>query len=390
MAKIVFLDYNIDQAGGVEMVISELANRMCGRNEVTVISRMRTKEEPFFRYDEKVKKIYQIDERKNRTNAFKEKNLSYYALRFGWKIKEKIAKYNPSANIMKEIKNADVIVFARIPVFLDFRKKLKAVKKNQKIIVRDALHYYSLSDKQRTAFIESLNNSIDYFVVSSEELKAKYIQSLGRKHKVKIVKIYNPCRAKKNSAKKQNYITWIGRISEEKGVKYLVEAFSRIEQNYDWELRIYGDGTASEEVRKIIKDRKIENRVKMIGFTSDVDKTLEESKIFVLPSRTEGYANALVEAMFHGCACITFDWLMGASEIINDGINGKIVHLKDAKEYHDTGKLHASDVRNISETIEELMRNEKEIEKLSKEARKIKDTREGDKIISEWEKLVKS
>src|SRR5690606_8324357 len=130
---------------------------------------------------------------------------------------------------------------------------------------------------------------------------------------------------------KKNKIISVGRLTSEKGHKYLIEAFAMID-NMSWELNIVGDGNERPALEQLAKDLKIEERVVFHGHLKDFSKLIYESKIFVLPSIKEGFPNALAEAMSVPLACISTDFLGNQNEIIKNGVNGVLVPVKDAKK----------------------------------------------------------
>ena len=51
--------------------------------------------------------------------------------------------------------------------------------------------------------------------------------------------------------------------------------------------------------------------------------------IFVMPSRSEGFPNALAEALCAGCCCVSFDFIAGPRDLIEDGVNGVLVEAEN-------------------------------------------------------------
>ena len=60
----------------------------------------------------------------------------------------------------------------------------------------------------------------------------------------------------------------------------------------------------------------------MLGAVDDVDKWLARASIFAFSSISEGFPNALIEAMAAGLPCVSFDCDAGPRDIIKNKING--------------------------------------------------------------------
>ena len=127
---------------------------------------------------------------------------------------------------------------------------------------------------------------------------------------------------------KENIILNVGRLIPQKGQKYLIEAFSKL-TNTDWKLVILGEGDLRDELENQIKNLGITNRVYMPGSVQNVDEWMEKASIFAFPSISEGFPNALVEAMSLGLPCVSFDCDAGPRDIIENKKNGIIIPIKD-------------------------------------------------------------
>ncbi len=106
---------------------------------------------------------------------------------------------------------------------------------------------------------------------------------------------------------KNDWIVTVGRLSIEKGQDRLIEAFSMILNKQDWKLVFAGEGPMLEKLKQDVSEKNLDDSVVFLGKVKNIDKLLSESKIFTLPSRLEGYPNALCEAMASGLPCLVFD-----------------------------------------------------------------------------------
>jgi len=99
-------------------------------------------------------------------------------------------------------------------------------------------------------------------------------------------------------------ILFISRVEKTKGVFELIEAIKLLlHKGYKVSLTIAGEGRSLQEIKRIVKaDDKLNRCVEIIGFISGKDKAkaLLSHHIFCLPSYSEGFPNALLEAMASG------------------------------------------------------------------------------------------
>lgn len=99
-----------------------------------------------------------------------------------------------------------------------------------------------------------------------------------------------------------NSILFLGRLSQEKRVGLLLEAWKRLApQLSDWQLLIVGDGPMRSELEQQAGQTQ---RVKFLGWQVHPETILTSSQLFVLCSRYEGFPMALLEALYHGLPAI--------------------------------------------------------------------------------------
>lgn len=123
---------------------------------------------------------------------------------------------------------------------------------------------------------------------------------------------------------REKIILNVGRLVPEKGQAYLLQAFAQLDVS-DWKLVILGDGPLRENLEKQIIELGLDDNVLMPGAVNDVDRWLAEASVFVFSSVSEGFPNALVEAMAAGLPCVSFDCEAGPRDIIEHGVNGFLV-----------------------------------------------------------------
>lgn len=172
----------------------------------------------------------------------------------------------------------------------------------------------------------------------------------------------------------RRFILGVGRLAYVKGFDILIEAYAKSGLN-DIDLIIIGDGEERANLVCQIFNLGLKEQVLLPGTRNNLQDYYRQAEMFVLPSRNEGYPNALVEAMSFGCPSIAVDCNFGPAEIITNGENGILVN-----------KASISDLANA---MLRLAGNESLKTTLGNQARIISKTNHPDKILGEWETLIK-
>ena len=121
----------------------------------------------------------------------------------------------------------------------------------------------------------------------------------------------------------------VGRLHEQKGHKYLLEAFARVTNPA--RLLIVGDGELRDKLSILANELEISDRVSFLGVRSDISEFLSAIDVFVMPSLWEGQPIALLEALALNKPCIASD-VDGIPEIITNGVNGYLVQPRNIDE----------------------------------------------------------
>ncbi|WP_373033576.1 glycosyltransferase family 4 protein [Sulfurovum sp.] len=119
-----------------------------------------------------------------------------------------------------------------------------------------------------------------------------------------------------------------------KGFDNLLKLFSNVVTAYpDWKLKIAGSGEEGKKyLMQLANELNIQDNVEFLGFCPNIDEVMQQSSIFVLSSRYEGFGMVLVEAMSQGCPCISFDCTAGPNEIIRNGVDGILVEDQNMQQ----------------------------------------------------------
>ena len=123
-----------------------------------------------------------------------------------------------------------------------------------------------------------------------------------------------------------------GWLVEEKGVNELFEAIRTLSKQYDFEFFFVGGGVLQEELSHKIAQSGLSDRITLTGWvdTNAVINYLQTSHVFVLPSKAEGFPNALLEAFACGLPAICTNVGAIADSLYNEK-NGYLLQRCDPK-----------------------------------------------------------
>ncbi|MFT0212606.1 glycosyltransferase, partial [Pseudomonas sp. F1_0610] len=110
----------------------------------------------------------------------------------------------------------------------------------------------------------------------------------------------------------------VGRLEQQKDYFNLIKAFQYIRENDDnIRLWIVGEGSQRNVLEKIIKEKKLEDHVKLLGMQEDIVGILSAADLFVLSSAYEGFGLVVAEAMLTEKIVVATD-CGGVSEVVGE------------------------------------------------------------------------
>ena len=122
------------------------------------------------------------------------------------------------------------------------------------------------------------------------------------------------------------------RITDRKGLNYLIDAVKMLTEKYPQiELRIMGNGNARMKLERQVNELDLKDKVEFLGRIprEETAPRYQEASVFILPSLNEGMSNAMLEALASGLPIVATD-AGGTKELVTDGENGYIIKMKDA------------------------------------------------------------
>jgi glycosyltransferase involved in cell wall biosynthesis len=122
----------------------------------------------------------------------------------------------------------------------------------------------------------------------------------------------------------------VGRLSEQKGQKYLIEAAAHVIQKHpNVDFVIIGSGPEEQNFREQIARLTLESRVNLVGYQPDPRTYIEAMDIATMPSLYEGFSISVLEFMAMGKPLIVSDH-PSMCEAITDGVTGLIIRREDS------------------------------------------------------------
>jgi len=125
----------------------------------------------------------------------------------------------------------------------------------------------------------------------------------------------------------------VGRLAEIKRVDLFLRAVACVSQKVPTvKAAIVGDGPLAASLQRMAGDLGIGHCVEFWGFRKDVGKCLQQARIFVLTSRSEGLALSLMEAMTCGLPAVVAN-VGDLGDLVEDGVNGYLVTERSAEAF---------------------------------------------------------
>ena len=228
------------------------------------------------------------------------------------------------------------------------------------------LYLYNMLDRLFLRFsnkIISVSDGIKHDLIKSgiKESRVIVIENAveGKYNKKLLLQNRQNKRHQLNIKEKEFVLGYIGRLSEEKGIKYLIEASSLLDKSdLPVKVLIIGDGPQKKELMDFVNEKGIKDKVVFAGFQADIESWLPALDIFVLPSFTEGTPMSLLEAMALGIPVVA-SAVGGIPRVIDPEKNGMLVSPGKSVEIKDTVYLlYENEVlrNNISQAAKETIK----------------------------------
>jgi glycosyltransferase involved in cell wall biosynthesis len=218
-----------------------------------------------------------------------------------------------------------------------------------------------------------MNPMFDLVLAVSEEVRRFCIQK-DHLSPEKVVTLYNGLELNKIPNRNGNrslrralgmdasapIVATVGHIRPVKGIDVLVETAAKVAREFPGVVFLVigrnSDPKHFQELESRIAELGIRENVRFIGESENISSLLQVCDLFFLPSRSEGFSNALIEAMACGLPCIATR-VGGNAEAIEEGRSGYLVENEDSQ--------------TAAERILALLRNPEKAKKMAEAGREI-------------------
>jgi len=122
----------------------------------------------------------------------------------------------------------------------------------------------------------------------------------------------------------------VGTLKIQKDFETLIRAFARLRASRPARLVILGNGALRPALERLVRELGLEADVALPGYVDNPYAWMARAAVFVLSSAWEGLPGVLVEAMACGCPVVSTDCASGPSEILEKGLYGPLVRVRDS------------------------------------------------------------
>lgn len=223
---------------------------------------------------------------------------------------------------------------------------------------------------------------IDYIITPSEFYKQKLVEDGIPKEKIEAIHNFVELEEYDIETQDEGYALYFGRLSKEKGILNLIEAFSKIKTGI---LYIAGEGPEKENIEQFIKENNLSEKIKLLGFlkADEMKKYISKCKFVVVPSIWyENCPYSVMETLAIGKPVLGAD-IGGIPELVKNNENG-LTYKYDSteelsqkmKKLFDNKELTIKMGQNAKENAKKLYSKEIHYNKIIKIYQKLLETTE--------------
>jgi len=144
------------------------------------------------------------------------------------------------------------------------------------------------------------------------------------------------------------YIISVGNMTKIKRQDLIIKAFSKL-NNPNLHLVLLGKGNQEKNLKKLVKQLNLENKVHFLGWQENPYKYIKNAKLFVLASEIEGFGNVLVESLILNTPIVSTNCPSGPNEILINELSKFLVKVGDVNELKEKIELALNNYPKIEQ-----------------------------------------
>jgi glycosyltransferase involved in cell wall biosynthesis len=324
--KISFLLHNAYGIGGTITTTFNLAQALAERHEVEIVSVLRHRGRPNLTLDPRVSLRPLVDLRRDKEHPSHLRPARVFP-RAEYRYEQYSELTDERIGECLATTDADVVIGTRpgLNVHLALQAPRHVVRVGQEHLTLDN-HPPRLRTALRRAY-----RRLDVLTTVTEADAAAYRRKM-RLPGVRVAALPNsvPDPVLPASDGTAKVVVAAGRLVPVKRYDLLVEAFAVVAAEHpDWQLRIYGKGEEHDRLRALIAELRLWNNVFLMGPAAPMEAEWVKGSIGAAASNFEPFGMTIVEAMRCGLPVVSTDCPYGPGEIIEDGVDGRLVPVGD-------------------------------------------------------------
>ncbi|MEC7265240.1 MAG: N-acetyl-alpha-D-glucosaminyl L-malate synthase BshA [Bacteroidota bacterium] len=139
---------------------------------------------------------------------------------------------------------------------------------------------------------------------------------------------YTDCQRSMMAKENERIVTHISNFRKVKRIPDVIQIFNKIQKAVPAKLIMVGEGPEKEGAEQMCEDLRIKDKVLFLGNSNEIDRILCFSDLFLLPSESESFGLAALEAMINNVAVISSN-TGGIPEVNVDGVSGYLADVGD-------------------------------------------------------------
>ncbi len=157
-----------------------------------------------------------------------------------------------------------------------------------------------------------------------------------------------PCYRSIIAKENERVVTHISNFRKVKRIPDVIKIFHKIQQHIPAKLMMVGDGPEKEKAERLCVELGIQDKVIFFGNSNEIDRILSYSDLFLLPSETESFGLAALEAMALSVPVISSN-SGGLPEVNFDGISGYLSDVGNVNEMAENALKILRDTNTLNE-----------------------------------------